>query len=97
MSSPGLVATKTVGAGALALALAVPGWPTLAALVLITSLGPWALPQMVQKFYSIRSRVDVRRALVIAGVFSVFMAFSSAPRSETSRLLRPGEGEAASA
>ena len=74
--APGLVATKTLGAGS-PLSLAVPGWLTLAALVLITSLGPWALPQMVQKFYSIRSRADVARALVIAGVFSIFMAFGA--------------------
>ena len=59
------------------LGLAVPGWLTLAALVLITSLGPWALPQMVQKFYSIRSRADVTRALVIAGVFALFMSFGA--------------------
>jgi Na+/proline symporter len=74
--APGLVAVKQVGAGS-PFALAIPGWLTLAALVLITSLGPWALPQMVQKFYSIRSRADVTRALVIAGVFSLFMAFGA--------------------
>ena len=74
--APGLVATKAVGQGS-ALALAIPGWVTLAALVLITSFGPWALPQMVQKFYSIRSRADVTRALTIAAVFSVFMAFGA--------------------
>jgi SSS family solute:Na+ symporter len=74
--APGLAATKVVGAGG-PLAVTAPGWLTLAALVLITSLGPWALPQMVQKFYSIRSRADVSRALVIAGVFSLFMAFGA--------------------
>jgi solute:Na+ symporter, SSS family len=74
--APGLVATKVVGQGT-PLATAIPGWLTLAALVLITSFGPWALPQMVQKFYSIRSRQDVTRALVIAGVFSLFMAFGA--------------------
>ena len=74
--APGLVAVKQVGAGS-PLALAIPGWVTLAALVLITSFGPWALPQMVQKFYSIRSRADVTRALVIAGVFALFMAFGA--------------------
>jgi SSS family transporter len=74
--APALAATRTVGAGG-PLALAVPGWLTLAALVLITSLGPWALPQMVQKFYSIRSRSDVTRALVIAGVFALFMSFGA--------------------
>jgi SSS family solute:Na+ symporter len=60
--SPGLVAVK---------------WLILAALVLITSFGPWALPQMVQKFYSIRSRADVTRAMTIAGVFALFMAFGA--------------------
>jgi len=74
--APGLVAVKQVGAGT-ALGVAVPGWLTLAALVLITSLGPWALPQMVQKFYSIRSRTDVTRALLIAGVFALFMSFGA--------------------
>ena len=74
--APGLVAVKQVGAGT-ALGVAVPGWLTLAALVLITSLGPWALPQMVQKFYSIRSRADVTRAMIIAGVFALFMSFGA--------------------
>jgi Na+/proline symporter len=74
--APGLVASKVVGAGTW-LAATIPGWLTLAALVLITSFGPWALPQMVQKFYSIRSRADVTRALVIAGVFALFMSFGA--------------------
>jgi len=55
----------------------VPGAITLVALVLITSFGPWALPQMVQKFYSIRSTADVNRALIIAGVFALFMSFGA--------------------
>jgi len=73
--APGLGATRVAGVGGLAIAM--PGWMTLAALVLITSFGPWALPQMVQKFYSIRSRKDVTRAMVIAGVFALFMAFGA--------------------
>jgi SSS family transporter len=74
--APALAGTKALGRGGV-LAIAAPGWLTLAALVLITSLGPWALPQMVQKFYSIRSRADVTRALVIAGVFALFMSFGA--------------------
>jgi solute:Na+ symporter, SSS family len=35
------------------------------------------LPQMVQKFYSIRSTADVRRAMVIATVFALFMSFGA--------------------
>lgn len=54
-----------------------PGWLILASLVLITSFGPWALPQMVQKFYSIRSRKDVTRAMIIATVFAGFMSFGA--------------------
>jgi SSS family transporter len=54
-----------------------PGWVTLVSLVLITSFGPWALPQMVQKFYSIRSRADVKRAMIIATVFALFMSFGA--------------------
>jgi SSS family transporter len=54
-----------------------PGWVTLVSLVLITSFGPWALPQMVQKFYSIRSRADVKRAMVIATIFALFMSFGA--------------------
>jgi Na+/proline symporter len=74
--APGLLAIKHVGHGG-ALALAIPGWLTLAALVIITSFGPWALPQMVQKFYSIRNRADITRALTIASIFALFMAFGA--------------------
>jgi Na+/proline symporter len=49
----------------------------LSSLVLITSFGPWALPQMVQKFYSIRSKADVSRATTIAGIFALFMSFGA--------------------
>jgi Na+/proline symporter len=73
--APGLVAVKGLGSGPLA--ITAPGWLMLSALVLITSFGPWALPQMVQKFYSIRSRADVTRAMTIAGVFALFMAFGA--------------------
>ncbi len=54
-----------------------PGWLILVSLVLITSFGPWALPQMVQKFYSIRSKKDVNRAMLIATVFALFMSFGA--------------------
>ncbi len=76
-AAPGLTAaaTKTLGHGILQ--VSAPGWLTLLSLVLITSFGPWALPQMVQKFYSIRSKADVTRAMTIAGVFSLFMAFGA--------------------
>jgi SSS family transporter len=75
-AAPGLAAVKQLGAGSW-LAVSAPGWLTLLALVLITSFGPWALPQMVQKFYSIRSKADVKRAMAIATVFALFMSFGA--------------------
>ena len=75
-AAPGLAAVKLLGAGSW-LAVSAPGWLTLLALVMITSFGPWALPQMVQKFYSIRSKADVTRAMTIASVFALFMAFGA--------------------
>ncbi len=75
-AAPALAAGPvTLGAGWLQ--VSAPGWLTLACLVLITSLGPWAMPQMVQKFYSIRGRSDVPRATAIASLFSLVMAFGA--------------------
>ncbi len=53
------------------------GWVILVSLVIITSFGPWALPQMIQKFYSIRSKADIKRAMLIASVFALFMSFGA--------------------
>jgi len=55
----------------------IQGMWLLIALIFITSIGPWALPQMVQKFYSIRSKMDITRTIIIAGIFSLFMAFGA--------------------
>lgn len=74
--APGLVQTKTLGAGTF-FPLTVSGGMILFCLVLITSFGPWAMPQMVQKFYSIRSRSDVTRAMTIATIFALFMSFGA--------------------
>ncbi len=73
--APGL--TRLTPLGPEGLQILTPGWLTLLSLVLITSFGPWALPQMVQKFYSIRSQKDITRALTIAGIFSLFMSFGA--------------------
>ena len=53
----------------------IPGWMTLASLVVVTSLGAWGLPQMVQKFYSIKSGDQVKRAMVVASLFALVVTF----------------------
>ncbi len=42
--------------------------------VILTSLGTWGLPQMVQKFYSIKSENDITKGTVISTVFAVVVA-----------------------
>ncbi|MHB1134815.1 MAG: sodium:solute symporter family protein [Chloroflexota bacterium] len=51
-----------------------PGWLVLASLVLVTSLGPWGMPQMVQKFYSLKSEGDAWRAMLIASAFALVIS-----------------------
>jgi solute:Na+ symporter, SSS family len=75
-AAPGLGKITELGAGT-PFALTIKGAVTLWSLVLITSFGPWALPQMVQKFYSIRSRDDVKHAMIVASVFALFMSFGA--------------------
>ncbi len=42
--------------------------------VLLTSMGTWGLPQMVQKFYAIKSEKDINKGMVISTVFALIVA-----------------------
>ena len=42
--------------------------------VVLTSLGTWGLPQMVQKFYAIKSENDIHKGTVISTLFAVVVA-----------------------
>ncbi len=42
--------------------------------VLLTSLGTWGLPQMVQKFYAIKSEKDINKGMIISTVFALIVA-----------------------
>ena len=42
--------------------------------VVLTSLGTWGLPQMVQKFYAIKSEKDIHKGTVISTIFAVIVA-----------------------
>lgn len=54
-----------------------PGWIPLFSLVLLTSLGAWALPQMMQKFCAIKSEQAIRPAMIVATVFALIIAFGA--------------------
>ena len=42
--------------------------------VILTSLGTWGLPQMVQKFYSVKTDGGVRKGMIISTVFALVVA-----------------------
>jgi len=42
--------------------------------VLLTSLGTWGLPQMVQKFYAIKSEKSINTGMVVSTVFALIVA-----------------------
>lgn len=42
--------------------------------VILTSLGTWGLPQMVQKFYAIKSESDIRKGMIISTVFAIVVS-----------------------
>ncbi|MHB1414932.1 MAG: sodium:solute symporter family protein [Chloroflexota bacterium] len=50
------------------------GWLILASLVVVTSLGPWGMPQMVQKFYSLKNEGAAKRATIVATVFALVVS-----------------------
>jgi len=58
-------------------AVGAPGFWPLFGLVVLTSLGAWGLPQMVQKFYSIKSEKVIVATTIIATVFALVCAFSA--------------------
>ncbi|MDN5344177.1 MAG: solute:Na+ symporter, family [Clostridia bacterium] len=51
-----------------------PNWFALLSLVLLTSLGPWGLPQMVQKFYAIKDERSIWPATVVSTLFAGIIA-----------------------
>lgn len=46
----------------------------LAFVVVLTSLGTWGLPQMVQKFYAIKNEKDIHKGTVISTIFAIIVA-----------------------
>jgi len=42
--------------------------------IILTSLGTWGLPQMVQKFYAIKSEGAIKKGAIISTVFAIIIA-----------------------
>ncbi len=54
-------------------AVGPPGWWPLLSLVLLTSLAPFAMPQLVQKFYAIKDRSTVKRGMAASTGFALLI------------------------
>jgi len=59
---------------ALTKAVGPPGWWPLFCLVFLTSVAPFGMPQLVQKFYAIKDKRAIRVGMVASTVFSLLIA-----------------------
>lgn len=50
-----------------------PGWWPLLSLIVLTSVAPFAMPQLVQKFYAIKDRRSVRIGMIASTVFALLI------------------------
>ena len=51
-----------------------PDIPALIGVVILTSLGTWGLPQMVQKFYAIKSEKSISTGTIVSTIFAIVVA-----------------------
>jgi len=70
----------------LAEAIGPPGFWPLFALVFLTSAAPFAMPQLVQKFYAIRDRKAIRIGMVASTIFSVLITTTAYFAGATARI-----------
>ena len=69
------VSDETIGAAPGSFAsLLGPDPVSLIFVVLLTSLGTWGLPQMVQKFYAIKDESSIRKGTIISTLFALVVA-----------------------
>jgi SSS family solute:Na+ symporter len=54
-----------------------PSAMTIASLVFMTSFGAWGLPQMIQKFYSVKSEKVIPRAALVTALFALVIGFTA--------------------
>ncbi|MBN2173473.1 MAG: sodium/solute symporter [Bacteroidales bacterium] len=73
-----------------------PGWWPLFSLVILTSVAPFAMPQLIQKFYAIRDRKSVRIGMVASTFFALLIGVIAYFMGSTTRVfLNPDDTPAA--
>lgn len=67
-----------------------PGWWPLFSLVFLTSVAPFAMPQLVQKFYAIKDKKSIKTGMVASTFFALLIGGTAYFIGATTRLfLRP--------
>ncbi|MEA3477586.1 MAG: sodium:solute symporter family protein, partial [Bacteroidota bacterium] len=54
-------------------AIGPPGWWPLLSLIILTSIAPFAMPQLIQKFYAIRDRRSIRIGMLASTFFALLV------------------------
>lgn len=50
-----------------------PGWWPLLSLIILTSVAPFAMPQLIQKFYAIRDRKSIKTGMIASTFFALLI------------------------
>ncbi len=54
-------------------AVGPPGWWPLLSIVLLTSMAPFAMPQLIQKFYAIKDKATIRQGMLASTFFAMLI------------------------
>ncbi len=67
-------------------AIGPPGWWPLFSLIVLTSVAPFAMPQLVQKFYAIKDKKSVKIGMVASTFFALLIGISAYFIGSTTRV-----------
>ncbi|TVR39767.1 MAG: sodium:solute symporter family protein [Bacteroidia bacterium] len=67
-------------------AVGPPGWWPLLSLVLLTSMAPFAMPQLMQKFYAIKDKATVKKGMLASTLFAILIGGVAYFIGSTSRI-----------
>ncbi len=77
-------------------AVGPPGWWPLLSMVLLTSMAPFAMPQLMQKFYAIKDKSTIKRGMIASTFFAILIGGVAYFIGSTSRIfLTPESAPAA--
>ena len=76
-------------------AIGPPGWWPLLSLVLLTSMAPFAMPQLMQKFFAIKDKRTVKKGMVASTIFAIIIGGVAYFIGSTSRIFLSPENNPA--